>query len=92
MNFPHCIPSIQIGLRNLGNLSLLVSHWLADRPQLQICQRLDRSNTRYWQGYDPKTGSSFTATSEAEMRFWIEQRDRDVLNSLQRRNDCADWV
>jgi hypothetical protein len=60
------------------SVKCLLSHWFADRPQVQIWPRLDRSQARYWQAYDPKSGQSFSATSAAEMRFWLEQRDRET--------------
>ncbi|MBD2103346.1 hypothetical protein H6F94_21025 [Leptolyngbya sp. FACHB-261] len=47
---------------------------IMNRSELQIWQGLDRFGNVCWHIYDPKTGRSLQADSEAEVRTWIEQQ------------------
>jgi hypothetical protein len=46
---------------------------IASSQELQVSQKTDRQGNKYWQAYNPETGSSTSLSSEAEMRVWIEQ-------------------
>ncbi|MBF2027460.1 MAG: hypothetical protein IGS48_11930 [Oscillatoriales cyanobacterium C42_A2020_001] len=50
----------------------LVTLVTGDR-RLQVWQSVDEQGDRWWCAYNPQTGQSVYADSEAEMRFWIEQ-------------------
>lgn len=41
--------------------------------EVRVWQRRDRAGETEWNAYDPATGRSVFAASEAEMRNWIEQ-------------------
>lgn len=41
--------------------------------RLQVWQSVDERGDRWWCAYNPQTGQSVYADSEAEMRLWIEQ-------------------
>ena len=44
----------------------------------KIYQKRDRFGNLYFQVYDPQTGRSSVFNTEAEVRFWIDQRYYEV--------------
>lgn len=49
---------------------------LADHNEPRIRQVRDRAGATYWRAYDPTTEDLALLRSEAEVRFWLEQRYR----------------
>jgi hypothetical protein len=45
-----------------------------NRVEPQIVQKCDRSGKNYWQVYDPVSGSSYSFSSEKEVRAWLDTR------------------
>jgi hypothetical protein len=42
--------------------------------ELQVQRHRDRQGNIWWQAFDPNTNESVSFGSEAEVRYWIEQR------------------
>jgi hypothetical protein len=47
---------------------------LTRKPELRVWHHRDRQGTLHWHAYNPTTGQSFSAASEAEMRIWVEKQ------------------
>jgi hypothetical protein len=46
----------------------------ADPNQPRVRSYRSHAGEMVWDAYDPRSGRSFTCTSEAEMRAWLESR------------------
>jgi membrane carboxypeptidase/penicillin-binding protein PbpC len=51
-----------------------ITQWLQARDEPRVTPRHDRQGNLYYQVYDPMTGRSASFGSEAEIRWWLEQR------------------
>jgi hypothetical protein len=85
MNSTHCPISDQSPLPNQQHFLLSLFErlmkagrkglkTLSHQPELQVWQKRDRQGGLHWYAYNPMTGRSFSASSEAEMRIWIEKQ------------------
>ncbi|MGB8697838.1 MAG: hypothetical protein WCD18_00330 [Thermosynechococcaceae cyanobacterium] len=83
----HCIPRLEKNPGDRFHLLQTTAAWLTQSVQqgwqelthpleLRVWHKMDRRGISYWSAYDPRTGRSFTSGSEADMRYWIEQRHR----------------
>ncbi len=69
--------SIRIGQRLkslVGRVGMAIATWVTQSSELKVSERCDRHGNLYYQVYDPHTQKSANFGSEAEIRYWLEQR------------------
>lgn len=48
------------------------------KSELQVKHLCDATGNEWWYAYDPKTGESVYASSDSEMRLWIDSYDQEL--------------
>lgn len=60
-----------------AGISRSLTQFVTGEVKFQIWKTCDRSGRPHWHTYDRLTDRSTSLSSEAEVRFWLEQRHYD---------------
>ncbi len=58
----------------MGKVKTAIANLALCRSELKVSERRDRQGNLYYQVYDPLTRRFTNFGSEAEIRYWLEQR------------------
>jgi hypothetical protein len=58
----------------VGKVKTAIANLALCRSELKVSERRDRQGNLYYQVYDPLTRRFTNFGSEAEIRYWLEQR------------------